>query len=87
MRSHLKLMHHIEVDTAKQVAAKDEQKVLMNQLFLAHGIQLAICDVLYKTTPVQEVIPDLNKEDSVIDDITISDGSDHEDEEVVGYKY
>ena len=27
MRSHLKLMHHIEVDIAKQVVAKDEQKV------------------------------------------------------------
>ena len=27
MRSHLKLMHHIEVDTAKQMATKDEQKV------------------------------------------------------------
>ena len=27
MRSHLKLMHHVEVNIAKQEAAKDEQKV------------------------------------------------------------
>ena len=56
-----------------------------HQLCLAHGIHLAVCDVLYKTTPVQEVIPDLDKEeDFALDDISISDDSDYEDEEGVG---
>ena len=56
-----------------------------HQLCLAHGIHLAVCDVLYKTTPVQEVIPDLDEEeDFALDDISISDDSDYEDEEGVG---
>ena len=56
-----------------------------HQLCLAHGIHLAICDALYKTTPIQEVIPDLDEEeDFALDDISISDDSDYEDEEGVG---
>ena len=45
---------------------------------------LAVCYVLYKTTPVQEVIPDLDEEDSALDNIAVSDESDHENEEDCG---
>ena len=56
-----------------------------HQLCLAHGIHLAVCDVLYKTTLVQEIIPDLDEEeDFALDDISISDDSDYEDVEGVG---
>ena len=51
---------------------------------MAHGIHLAVCDVLYKTTLVQEAIPDLDEEDSALDDSAISDDSNHEDEEGCG---
>ena len=43
MTSHLKLMHHIELDTAKQVAAKDEQKVgKIDHFFRAKKDSLAV---------------------------------------------
>ena len=47
-----------------------------HQLCLAHGIHLTVCDVLYK------VIPDLDEENSALDDAAISDDRNHENEEV-----
>ena len=51
MRSHLKLIHHIKVNTEKQVAAKDEQKVgKIDHFFRSERDSLPV--VLSKLVPI-----------------------------------